>query len=263
MNKRKLLIIQLILLISILLVVIVVCFNTSIFRGRFGFPFSFSSSSSEIETITQEYTAIDKFDINLIDESVRFTYYDGTTVKLSYVGKDGDLLIIDHHGSTLEVSKPNSWNLFNFGESAGELVILLPKNTDNYNYSINLISGNIQIESSGINGNFNTVSGKIDINGTFNFLNFETVSGDINSMESATEIDVETVSGKTFVVLAEDGEFDGDSVSGSFTIKVLGDAYDIELDSVSGSLNQSTTITHHNQYSIDVSSVSGSLDIIK
>lgn len=263
MKNKKLLTIKLVTLITVLVLLCWFVFNGVTFFDR-EFRFFSGSRSNQLETINMEFTNIDDFNISLIEENVNFAYHDEDNIKLTYTGYDKDNITIKQNGSKLSIDKEITVIFFSLfsSHSSGDLLILLPKKHTDISYTIHTVSGNVEVDTSGKRGDFNSVSGNIKLRNSIPTLNLTSISGDIKTDLPAHKVSADTVSGRVEVTLAEnDIDFDANTVSGSIRLKVLGNDYNVDFDSISGDFSCGFDLKNSTTNYIDVSSVSGDLDI--
>lgn len=273
MKNRTLLIVKLVVLIAVLAVI------SSIFiLGDFrGFSFDFDNRSypsvSSPDDLNKEENIIDMefnrnevrdIHINMIYESIDIVYHTSDKIKVVYDGSEADKIVVGTSNNQLNVyhKKNIAFNFFN--SNRGQLTIYLPENFEN-SMSVESVSGDINIETKAIKADINTTSGEIVIKESIISLDVNTVSGNITVNAPTSDAEFETVSGDVDAVIDVKCDVSGNSVSGSFWFRVLGDEYEVDFDSVSGDLDYTADIkiVRDSRNSIEVKTVSGDLKISK
>lgn len=192
-----------------------------------------------------DMSQIENLQIEWVSGNVDVTLLPATESKITFseTNSEETPLVYEIKGKTLIIRFCKQSLKVNFGSYSGpekDLKIEIPENWSCRSLDIEAVSANVSVHLSEADDvEIENVSGKTDLN--------ITKSGSVS---------VETVSGEVMFT-GRCHEFDCNSVSGDCEVRLIGDAKDIALESISGDLTVSLSKEYGFTASID--SVSGNI----
>ncbi len=226
-----------------------------------GTPTAEAQSFSDVQEIIIDVASLD---IKIIEtNSDKVTLYDNSHSYGFVIGVRGQNTI-SQNGGILRFKQANSIGInFGFG-MRGDILVEVPKGSL-IEYKLNNVANNIELDAPSKDTlEINSVSGTIEILQGGEDLKINTVSGRTEVFEPFETVKVNSVSGSVYSVANVDSEYVRlDTVSGRSVVEIDGvSGYETSLDSLSGSVNDSYGLNGNgNDLDIEVSSVSGSIEL--